>query len=55
MQAFDLLELRDDLSRESRRLEKLVGGLIAMTPASEQLYRDSGSGGVAAPQLLYGC
>ncbi len=33
MQAFDLLELRDDLSRESRRLEKLVGGLIAMTPA----------------------
>ncbi len=30
MQASDLLELRDDLNRESRRLEKLVGGLVAM-------------------------
>lgn len=30
MQASDLLELRDDLNRESRRLEKLVDGLIAM-------------------------
>ena len=30
MQAADLLELRDDLERETRRIEQLVEGLIAL-------------------------
>ena len=30
MQAADLLELRDDLERESRRLKQLVEGLVAL-------------------------
>ena len=32
MQAADLLELRDDLSRETRRLEQLVESLSALEP-----------------------
>ena len=30
MQAADLLELRDDLTREARRLEQLVDSLVAL-------------------------
>ena len=32
MQAADLLELRDDLTRETKRLEKLVISLAALQP-----------------------
>ena len=54
MQTADLLELRDDLKRETRRLQQLVEGLVALEYRGQRR-RNHGSDSVAFAQLLQRC